>query len=236
MTTVVLKAPTGTQGTVLGPAGTTVTVGSDGTATVDVSLVNALLGGGWTYASNRSAMAMFLLPPVPTGLTAIVAATIPVSGTPYTIAAQPAYACKLNVRIVQSGAVASLVLNIVGTDGRGNAITESVNVAGASTQTIVTANAFAKVTSATPVGTVTNVTTLGIGEGAALALPLPPAFVDLVVYKQMRMTGAAGVIATPVDEAVGTVDTVAGTVSPGGTAANGTTLSFMFYYTWTSSP
>jgi hypothetical protein len=229
MANITILAPAGVT-TVSGPGGP-YTAAADGTISVPSDLVASMLRAGCRFISNNSAMVQFSLPP-PSSLIDIVAATIPVSGTPYTIALQPAYACKLNVRCVQSGAVASLVLNLVGIDGRGNAVSESVNVAGASSATFVTVNAYAKLTSATPVGTVTNVTTLGIGQGLALALPLPPAFVDLVVYKQARMVGTAAIMATPADETVGTVDTVAGTVAPGGTAANGTTISFAFYYTW----
>lgn len=231
MTTVLLKAPPGVQGTVLGPAGAVITQGADGTATVDVSLVSSLLSQGWQYVSQNSGMAYFNSPPVGTDLTSIVAAAAPTSGTPMTIAAQPKLAAKLNVRGVYSGAVAGLVVNLVGIDGRGNAVSESVNVAGASSTTFVTANAYAKVTSVTPVGTVTNVTTIGVGLSTALALPMSAAFVDLVVYKEV--TATAGTAATLADETVGTVDTVAGTIAPT-TAADGTKC-FYFYYTWTAA-
>ncbi|HYM97649.1 MAG TPA: hypothetical protein VET26_10120 [Candidatus Sulfotelmatobacter sp.] len=167
--------------------------------------------------------------PLASELVAIVAAAAPTSGTAMTIAAQPDYPCKLNVRGVYSGAVAGLVVNIVGVDGRGNAVSESVNVAAASSTTFVTANAYSKVTSITPVGTVTNVTTIGVGHSAALALPLSPVFTDLVVYKE-GLSATAGAITA--DEAVGTVDTVAGTIIPT-TAPNGT-KSFTFWFSWNS--
>lgn len=165
--------------------------------------------------------------PLASELVAIVAAALPVSLTPMTIAAQPDYPCKLNIRVVQSGAVAGLSVLVVGVDGRGNTVNESVNVAGAASATFVTANAYSKVTSITPSGTVTNVTTIGVGHSTALALPLSPVFTDLVVYKE-GLSATAGAITG--DEAVGTVDTVAGTVIPT-TAPNGT-KSFTFWFSW----
>lgn len=232
MSTTTLVAPAGTS-QVLAPGGP-YTVAGDGTVVVQSAIVPDLLKAGFNFVSANSDMAYFFLPPA-TELVSVVAAVLPVSGTAFTIAASPAYACKLNVRCVQSGAVAGLVVNIVGVDGRGNTVSESVNVAGASTATFVSANAYATVTSITPVGTVTNVTTIGVGQSNALALPLPSTFVDLVVYKEGRMTGASQILAVPVNEAVGTVDTVAGTIIPSGTAPNGTTMSFVFYYSWNTA-
>ena len=236
MTTVLLKAPSNvTGGTVLASAGLTYAVGADGTALVDSSAVQGLLIQGWTFVSQSSGMAYFLLPPA-NDLVSIVAAAAPTSGTAMTIAlALPPYACKLNVRGVYSGAVANLVVNIVGVDGRGNVVTETVNVAAASSTTFLTVNAYSSVTSVTPVGTTTNVTTLGVGQSNAVELPLPPAFVDLGVLSEGRMTGAAQILAVPVGETVGTVDTVAGTVLPSGTAPNGTTMSFVYRFTYTQA-
>jgi hypothetical protein len=225
MANVTLSAPAGTNVVQLG-AGVSATVAADGTVSVPSAYVPQLLAAGFNVITQNSDELFLQAPAAGTDLTSIVAATIPVSGTAYTIAAQPDVPRKLNVRCVQSGAVASLVLNLVGVDARGNTVSESVNVAGASTATFVTANAYATVTSATPVGTVTNVTTLGVGVGAALALLLSPGFIDLTVYKEAVSTGTA----TFADEAVGTVDKVAGTVAPT-TAANGT-KSFKFWYTW----
>lgn len=227
MANVTLAAPAGTGIVQGGPLGTFV-VAADGTVSVPSELVSRLLNAGFQTLSQNSDY-LFVQAPATADLVSIVAATIPVSGTPYTIAAQPDVPRKLQVRCVGSGAVASLVLNLVGTDGRGNAITESVNVACASSTTFQTANAYAHLTSATPVGTVTNVTTLGIGVGTALALPMSPAFADLTVYKE---SVAATADATPTDEAVGTVDLVAGTVIP--TTAANATKSLFFWYTWST--
>jgi hypothetical protein len=223
-----LVAPAGGSATVAAPGGP-YTVSADGTVSVPNSLVVAMLSAGYLPLSQNMDLSIFNAP-LASEFVAVVAAALPVSGTPMTIAAQLAYACKVNVRVVQSGAVANLVVNIVGIDGRGNAVSESVNVAGASTATFVSANGYSKITSVTPVGTVTNVTTIGVGHSAALALPLSPTFVDLVVFKE-GLSATAGAVTA--DEAVGTVDTVAGTIIPT-TSPNGT-KSFTFWYTWNSA-
>jgi hypothetical protein len=219
MATVVLRAPAslGVGSIYAGPAFQYV-VAADLSVTVDASKVPDLLKAGFTFFFAENGFT-YVPAPIAAELVSIVAAVLPVSGTAFTIAAQPGVARKLQVRCVQSGAVASLVVNIVGTDGRGNAVSESVSVAGASSATFATANAYSHVTSATPVGTVTNVTTLGIGVGPALALVGPPVMLDLVVYKET---------ATATDETVGTVDTVACTVSP--TTAPDGTHNFTFLY------
>jgi hypothetical protein len=227
MANVTLVAPAGTN--VVQGGGTTFVVAADGTVAVPSSLVGAMLNAGCMYPSTNMDSATFAAPPA-ADLVSIVAAAAPTSGTAMTIAAQPAYPCKLQVRGVYSGAVAGLVVNLVGVDGRGNAITETVPVAAAISTTFTTVNAYAKVTSVTPVGTVTNVTTIGVGQSSALAMPLAPQFQDFVCFKEgVAATSAAA----PVDEAVGTVDTVAGTIVPT-TAPNGT-KAFTFWFTWNNS-
>lgn len=231
MATVKMIAPGAAPQTIYaGPGFGNIVAGSDGTASVDASIAPQMLKAGWQYATSGADVAYFECPPT-ADLVSIVAAATPTSGTPMTIAAQPAYPCKLQVRGVYSGAVTGLSVTIVGVDGRNNSVTETVNVAASTSTTFPTVNAYAHVTSVTPNGTVTNVTTLGVGQGTALALPLPPTFVDFTVYKEMVAT--AGTAATPADETVGTVDTVAGTIAPT-TAANGTKC-FYFYYTWVQS-
>jgi hypothetical protein len=203
---------------------------TDGTIQVAPQNVPTLLAAGCQYVLQNCDL-IYIQAPAAADLVSIVAAVLPVSGTPFTIVTHPDVPRKLQVRGVYSGAVANLVVNIVGIDGRGNAVTESVNMAAAATTTFQTANAYAKVTSATPVGTVTNVTTIGIGVSAALALITSPTFLnaDLVVYKEAVSTSGA----TFVDEAVGTVDIVAGTIIPT-TAPNGTTKSYKFWTAWTT--
>lgn len=217
MTTVVLRAPPGATGPVQAPGGP-YQPAADGSVVVDASLVPTLLRSGYAYFFSDTG-SVTVSAPITAELVSVIAAALPVSGTPMTLATQPGYPRKLQVRCVQSGAVAALVVNLVGVDGRGNTVTESVSVAGASSATFPTVNAYAKVTSVTPVGTVTNVTTIGVGVGTALALPLPPVFYDLLVYK-------ANVDLT--DEAVGTLDATAGTIVPN-TVPNAT-HNYTFWY------
>jgi|SRR5579862_6012210 len=229
MTTTLMIAPANAPQLVqLGALGNVVP-GADATVLVDSSKVPDLLKAGFRFATQSSDMVTFLAPAAP-DLVSIVAAVLPVSGTPFTLAAQPGTACKLQVRCIQSGAVAGLVVTIVGVNAQGLTVTENVNVAGASTATFTTANAYQSVTSATPVGTVTNVTTIGIGVSGALGLPLPPGFVDLVVTKEAKCATGPG---APANETGFTVDTVAGTCTP--TSAPNATLSFQISYTWTSA-
>jgi hypothetical protein len=232
MANITLYVPPGVSTVqVPGPA---LTIAADGTVSVPPGpQLIALLTAGCQYVSANTDVMYVPLPADLSGdLTSIVAAASPTSGTAMTVALQPSKPCKLQVRGVYSGAVANLSVTIVGVDGRGNTIAgEVVNVAAASSTTFTTLNAYAKVTSVTPNGTVTNVTTIGVGQSNAWALVLPPTFTDLVVYKEGLATGAAGIVATTVDEAVGTVDTVAGTIVPT-TAPNGSTRSYFFWYSW----
>lgn len=229
MTTTLMIAPANSPQLVqLGALGNVVP-SADGTVLVDSSKVGNLLKAGFRFATASADVAVFVAP-IASELISIVAAASPVSATPMAIALQPAYPCKLNVRCVQSGAVAGLVINIVGTNPQGVTVSESVNVAGASSATFVTVNAYAKVASVTPVGTVTNVTTIGVGQSSALALPLPPSFVDLVVFKEQM---AAGSTAAPANETVGTVDTVVGTIIP--SSAPNAAKCYAIWYSWTSA-
>jgi hypothetical protein len=229
--TVTLVSPLGAAqpSTLMLPGGVTIVPASDGTIILQpsqYSFLDPLLNSGWRFFRYDNENT-FWQAPIAAELVSIVAAAAPTSLTPMTIAGQPDIPRKLQVRGVYSGAVANLVVNLVGVDGRGNAVTETVNVAAAVSTTFPTVNAYSVVTSVTPVGTTTNVTTIGIGVGPALALLLPPSFSQLVVTKE---TVAATGTASMVHEATGTVDTVAGTVSP--TSAPNGAKNFAFYYTF----
>jgi hypothetical protein len=219
-TTVTLRAPPGSNGATVQTGYGVYIVGNDGSVAVDSRAVSALLGAGFTYFRSGAGHARYTAP-LAADLVSIVAAAAAAAGA-VVIAAQPDYPRKLQVRLVRtSGDIASGTLTLVGTNAQGQPITEVVSLvtAGASL-TIKTANAYAHLTS----GTVSALTgtysyTLGIGAAADLGLPLPPAFQDLAVFKEN--VDAA-------DETVGTIDGVAGTVSPT-TAPNGT-HSFDFFF------
>lgn len=211
------------------PGGTTLTPAADGTVVLQPSqyaFLDPLLNSGWRFFRYENENTFWQAPKA-AELVSVVAAAAPTSGTPMTLATQPDVPRKLQVRGVYSGAVANLVVNIVGTDGRGNAVSETVNVAAGASTTFPTVNAYSIVASVTPVGTVTNVTTIGVGVGTALALLLPPTFSQLVVTKE---TSATTGTAPMVHEATGTVDAVAGTVSP--TAAPNGAINYAFFYTF----
>lgn len=225
---VTLVAPPGFNSTVDGGGGRKFLPNADGSVTVDGNLVAALLSAGFKHFRVNSDTAFFIAPAA-ADLVSIVAAVTPANGA-LTIAAQPDFPRKLQVRLVDDGThhITAGTLTLVGIDGRGNAITEVISIITAVSVTLKTANAYAHLTSATVAGMLggQSTDTIGIGVAADLALPIPGnTFADFSVYKENVSATAAAVMA---DEAVGTVDTVAGTVSPT-TAPNGA-HSFMFWY------
>jgi hypothetical protein len=150
--------------------------------------------------------------PIAAELVSIVNAVTP-TNVALTLAAQPDYPRKLQVRVVigttTTTAITAGNLAIIGTNAQGVTITENVSMIYATSTTVTTTNAFAHVTSATvsayaASGSGTG-NTIGIGVATALGLPLPSNYTAMSVYK------------TNVDaanEAVGTVDAYAGTIVP----------------------
>lgn len=223
-----LIAPAGTTGVVQGRSGTQYTIGADGTiANVNSGDVLALISVGWRYFGGNS-RCYRMSAPIAAELVSIKAAATPANGA-VTIAAQPDFPRKLQVRIVigttTTTAITAGNLAIVGIDASGNAISENVSLIQNASATVKIANAYAHVTSATVSGYAAagsgTGNTLGIGVAADLGLPLPVGFVDLVVYKSN--VGNA-------DEAVGTVDATAGTISP--TSAPNASRNYDFYYSF----
>lgn len=195
----------------------------------DFNDANDLKSAGGVFALGAvSYRAAFIAPPV-ADLTSVKAAAIAANGT-ITIVAQPKCPLKLQVRQVIVTAITAGTLTLVGIDPRGNAVTEVISLIAAVTQTLKTANAYAKLTSGTVAGLVGGGDgTLGLGVATDLGLPGPATFQSLVVFKEgVSATGSAA----PVDEAVGTVDTVAGTVAP--TTNADATKCFEFWYTMTN--
>lgn len=150
--------------------------------------------------------------PLAADLVYIKAAATPANGA-ITIAHQPDYPRKFQVRIILGTPgttnITAGTLTLVGTNTSGQTVTEVISLITAVTVTLTTANAYLHLTS----GAVANYAasgsgtgnTLGIGQATALGLSLPPGFTNFTVNKEN--TGNA-------DEAVGTVDYVAGTVVP----------------------
>lgn len=155
-------------------------------------------------------------------LVSVVADVLLANGA-LTIAAQPTQPCKLQVRITDgNGSITAGTLTLVGVNAKGQAVTQVINLAGG-TRTVTTDEAYARLTSGTVAalaghGAGDNV---GIGQSAALGLPLPPNATGLVVFRA-EVDGAV--------EAVGTVDATAGTIIP--TTAPNATHTYTFWFTY----
>lgn len=169
--------------------------------------------------------------PIAAELVSIKAAATPTNGA-ITVAGQPDFPRKLQIRIVigttTTTAITAGTLTIAGTNVQGQTITEVIPLVANASVTLQSANAYTHVTSGTVANYAANGSgtgnTLGIGVSAQLGLPLPPGFTGLNVFKE-NVDNA--------DEAVGTVDYVAGTVSP--TTAPNATHNFDFYYSANTS-
>ena len=224
MSTVTLIAPPGTvSGSVLGGGGLgPYAIGADGSVTVDTSLVLQLLGQGYRFF-NTANRVVYVNAPIAAELVSVVAAVTQPTNTALTLLVTgPGWPRKLQIRCVIAGSGWTAgIATIVGTDGRGNAVTEVVSLITAVTVTLKTVNAFGTITSITTSGLVGvgASDTLGVGVAADLALPGPATLLDLTLQKE---------VVDKADEAIGTVDKVAGTIAPT-TAANGT-HTFIFFY------
>jgi len=179
--------------------------------------------GAITVATVTDARQARFTAPIAADLTTIKAAADVANGT-ITIAAQPDYPRKLQVRIVDANSsISAGSLVLVGVGARGQAVTQTIALAGG-TRTVTTDDAYATLTS----GTVSGLTgaasgdTLGIGPATALGLPglKTPVPTTFAVHKA-NVDNA--------NETVGTVDATAGTIAPT-TAANGT-HSYEFWFT-----
>lgn len=191
------------------------------------NLINANLGAEASFLKSGHVR---YTAPIAAELVSIKAAATPANGT-ITIAAQPDYPRKFQVRIVigtpTTTQITAGTLTLVGTNAQGQSVTEVISLVKASSATVTTTNAYAHLTS----GTVANYAadgsgtgnTLGIGVATALGLPLPAQWYQLTVYK--ANVGNA-------NETIGTVDSQAGTIVPN-TAANASN-NYDFWYTYSS--
>jgi hypothetical protein len=167
--------------------------------------------------------------PIAADLTTIVAALDPVADGALTIAAQPDFPRKLQVRIVDANSsISAGTVTLVGVGARGQALNQAIPLTGG-TQTVITTDAFATLTSATVASTAgaAGGDTIGIGPAAALGLPATqsPTPGTFVVFKSNVGNG---------NETVGTVDATAGTIIPT-SAPNGARI-YDFFYRWTYTP
>jgi hypothetical protein len=153
-----------------------------------------------------------------------IVADVALSNVALTIASQPNVPCKLQVRITDAdSSVSAGTCTIVGTNAAGEAVTQVIPITGG-TRTVITDDAYARVTSITVAALAghTGADKIGVGVGVALGLPIPAGATGVGVYKAT---------VDYADEAVGTVDTTARTIAPT-TAANGT-HDYEFWYKYT---
>lgn len=199
-------------------------------ATVNAVINNINANAGMANSARFTA-------PIAAELVSIKAAAVAAAGA-ITIAGQPDYPRKLQVRVVVTTPITVGTLTLVGTDVHGNTVTEVVSLVQPVTITIQTVNAYAHLTS----GTVSTLTgggdgTLGIGVSAQLGLPCAPGSPITGGVTSGTNTGQTGGLNgfsvfkendDNADATVGTVDAVAGTVSP--TAAPNATHNYTFWY------
>ncbi len=170
--------------------------------------------------------------PAAADLVSVKAAATPANGA-ITIAAQPDYPRKLQVRIVigttTTTAITAGTLTLVGTDQNGKAVTEVISLVENASATVTTSNVYSHLTSGTVAGYTANGSgtgnTLGIGASAYLGLPNAYGASILTVFKE-NVDNA--------DETVGTVDGTTFSISPT-TAPNGT-HNYDFFYQYQAAP
>jgi hypothetical protein len=227
--TIRLCVPTGLSGTVQTREGNTYTVGVDGTITVQNSEAIPLIAAGFLPYCPEVKHERFSAP-IAAELVAVKAAATPANGA-ITLAAQIKFPSKLSVRIVLGTPgttdITAGTLTLVGTNAQGQPVTEVISLVTGASVTRTTANVFATLTAASCLvaayaanGSGTG-NTLGIGHSTNLGLALPVGFVGLVVFKAM---------VDAVDEAVGTVDPLAGSIAP--TTAANAAHNYDFWYSF----
>lgn len=230
--TALLQAPAGVN-QVVGLTGTVYLADAFGRVTVNAGDIQGLLNNGYTYAP-LDCRYYTTIPPAAASATAIVSA-VAITNVALTIAAQPDISRKLAVVwATSSAAITAGSLSMVYTDTNGQTVTDVIALAGAvsATTTQGTSHGVAHLTSATVAGLVGGTTpTIQIGTGTALGLPLPLGWNNLSVFKETKFNLTA-VPGTGVDESVGTVDTVGGTIIP--TTVPNATLSYTFGYSFTN--
>ncbi len=238
--TIKLIAPAGQGGIIQGLSGNSYTIASDGSVSVDNADVLALLRSGYSLFGTESGKASFNSP-LPADLISVKAAAAPANGA-ITIAAQPAHARKLQVRIVDGGThITAGTLTLVGTDQDGNAITEVLSLITAVDVTLKTKWAYAHLTSGTVAGLVGGgSSTLGIGLSNDFGVPTcaaPSTPVGLVCTKATKITKVLGTSNVAADDVASTttVDATARTIAPTTAPAASGLVDYEFTYAYSSA-
>lgn len=242
MPNVKLIAPAGFVGSISGRSGVTYPVAADRTVTVDSFDAIAFLGLGFCLYCVGILRAC-IMSPLPADLVSVVAAVTP-SNVALTLAAQPAHARKLQVRVVIGTTTTTQItagaLTLVGKNQDGDDITEVIALARAATATVKTANAFASVTSATVAGYTADGSgtgnTVGIGLSNDFGLPsfAGGGAVNFALLKATKITKVLGTSNTAADDAAAsaTVDAVARTVAPTTAPAANGLVDYEFTYSF----
>lgn len=178
-------------------------------------------------AKRSAAQYVYYTAPAAADLVSVVAAILPANGALTLVANSIDYPRKLQVRIVDADtSILTGTVALVGTGSSGEAVSESITMVGG-TATTVTKWAYAALTSATVVAVTGQGAgdTVGIGLGAPLGLPrgTDPTLAHTLTVSKEDVNN--------VNEAVGTVDSTAGTVSP--TSAPNAAKNFGFWYNYT---
>ncbi len=227
--TVKLIAPAGQGGIIQGKSGTQYVIASDGSVSgVVAEDVLPLLSSGYSLFGTVTKKA-FISSAVVADLVSIKAAAAPANGA-IVIAAQPAHARKLQIRLVDGGThITAGTLTLVGTDQDGIAITEVISLINTVDTTLKSKWAYAKLTSGTVAALAGGASsTLGIGVSNDFGVPTaasPSTPVGLVCTKATKITWVIATSKTAADDvaATATVDSVARTIAPT-TAPSGTGL------------
>jgi hypothetical protein len=238
--TIKLIAPAGQGGIIMGASGVQYTIGSDGSVSVNSADVLPLLRSGYSLFGTNSGK-VSLNSPLPADLISVKAAAAPVNGA-ITIAAQPAHARKLQVRIVDGGThITAGTLTLVGTDQDGNAITETLSLITAVDVTLKTKWAYAHLTSGTVAGLVGGgSSTLGIGlsnDFGVQTCASPSTPVGLVCTKATKITKVLGTSNVAADDVASTttVDATARTIAPTTAPAASGLVDYEFTYAFSAA-
>lgn len=178
-----------------------------------------------TVTAFKEARSISFTAPIAAELVSVVNAVLP-SAVALTIAAQPDYPRKLQVRVVTGSTAGTLTLVGVGVDGE--AVTQAIDIStSGGTRTVITDKAYATLTSATVSALEGAAGTVGIGVGSALGLPSQQPGIVTAFAVHKAMVGNA-------NEAVGTVDATARTIIP--TSAPNASRNYQFFYNFTVTP
>lgn len=158
---------------------TAVTIGS-GTATISsATATNTAISH-----SSQCAVGKPAIPETTAVACTLVADANVANGVAMTVAAQPAWPCRLAVIITDADtSISAGIITIVGVDASGRAATETVSLTGGSA-TRVSANAYSTITSITPSALVgnTGADKVAIGHSNKLGVPVPSGFTSFLGY------------------------------------------------------